>query len=287
MLRSEKIMLGVIGNPISHSKSPLIQMAAIRHLNLDATYDALELPTEDFTFEIELRKLLASMYGFNVTLPFKEKVLKYLNRIDDLAKRISAVNTVRINRGGLLEGFNTDYYGFKESLKEFDLFEKRVAIIGAGGAAKAVIAALDDLKVSNIDIFVRNAERARDSIPRIEHAEFKIELFGQDTSLENYDLLINATPIGQGRLSNELPVTVEHLKQLNQGAIAYDLIYEDTLFLKEARKLKHNTVNGSEMLILQAAKSLEIWTGCVIDEALVKVMREAFHKNDLNHQVKV
>lgn len=270
--------LGLIGNPLEHSKSPEIHSAAIEFLQLDAQYEKYQLEVDEISFETQLREMFATNNGLNVTIPFKEKVLRYLNRIDPLAKKINAVNTIRINSGGLLEGFNTDYYGFMESLKEHKLAGKKAAVIGCGGAAKAVIVALDNMEMDSIEVLVRNIEKARDNVPGISSNVLNIDVFSKDYELKDIDLLINTTPLGQGRLSKQMPVSEEQLKQLNKGAIVYDLIYGETMLLSKAKELNYQTFDGSQMLILQAVKSLSIWTGCEITEGLIKVMTKAYEK---------
>ena len=273
-MRDEILKLGVIGGTLKHSRSPEIHAAAIAHTKIKAEYLKYEI-NED-VFEAEFRKLLMELNGMNVTIPYKETILNYINKVDKLAKRIGAVNTVKVNRGGLIEGYNTDYYGFKESLKDHDLQDKNVTVLGGGGAAKAVLIALEDLGVNRIDVRVRNVDKVISNLPRVDNCELKVELFNRASDISGTDILINTTPVGQGRLSAEMPVTEQQLDCLEEGAIVYDLIYSDTLLLQGARERKCHTFNGAEMLVLQGAQSFSIWTGVELDDALISVMREAF-----------
>ncbi|MCH2228511.1 MAG: shikimate dehydrogenase [Candidatus Caenarcaniphilales bacterium] len=274
-MRDEKLSLGVVGATLKHSKSPEIQAAAIAHSKIDADYNKYEIDPDNF--ESEIRQLLMKLHGMNITIPYKETILNYINKVDKLAKRIGAVNTVRINRGGLIEGYNTDYYGFKESLKYHDLKDKNVTILGGGGAARAVLIALEDLEVARIEVRIRNVDKVVNNLPRLENCEMKVELFNRESDISETNVLINATPLGQGRLSGEMPLTSAQLDCLKEGSIVYDLIYSDTLMLQEAKKRKCHAINGSEMLVLQGAESFSIWTGTELNEALISKMRDAFH----------
>ncbi len=274
-MRDEILNLGVVGATLKHSKSPEIQAAAIAHAGIQANYDKYEITAENF--ETEIRQLLMKLHGMNITIPYKEKILKYINKVDKLAKRIGAVNTVKVNRGGLIEGYNTDYFGFKESLKEYDLKGKKVTILGGGGAAKAVLVALEDLEVERIEVRVRNVDKVVNDLPRLDNCELVVELFNRESDISDTHLLINATPVGQGRLAGEMPLTDLQLNCLEEGSIVYDLIYSDTLMLQEARKRKCHAINGSEMLILQGAESFSLWTGTELSEDLISKMREAFY----------
>lgn len=271
-MRDEKLALGVLGSTLKHSLSPQIHAEAIKFSGIDADYKKYEVEEEDF--EAEIRPLLATLSGLNVTIPYKERVLNYINKIDKLAKRIGAVNTIKVNRGGLIEGYNTDYYGFQESLKGINLKDKKATILGCGGAARAVIIALEDLGLSKIDIRVRNVDKVVNSLPRVSNCELEVNLFNRESDTSDIDILINATPVGQGRLSNEMPVTERQLEVLKPGSVVYDLIYSDTLLLQKAREKGLKAINGGEMLVLQAAQSFSIWTGIKLNEELISVMRK-------------
>lgn len=272
-MRDEKLALGILGSTLKHSLSPQIQAEAIKFAGLDAEYDKYEVLEENF--EDEIRPLLANLHGLNVTIPYKERVLNYINKVDKLAKRIGAVNTIKVNRGGLIEGYNTDYYGFQESLKGIDLKGKNATILGSGGAARAVIIALEDMGVAKIDVRVRNVDKVVNNLPRVDASELNVNLFNRESDTSEIDILINATPVGQGRLANEMPVTERQIEVLKPTAVVYDLIYSDTLLIQKAKERALKSINGAEMLVLQAAQSFSIWSGVKLSDELVAVMRSA------------
>jgi shikimate dehydrogenase len=272
-MRDEKLALGILGSTLKHSLSPQIHAAAIKFAALDAEYEKYEVLEENF--ESEIRPLLANLHGLNVTIPYKERVLNYINKVDKLAKRIGAVNTIKVNRGGLIEGYNTDYYGFQESLKGIDLKGKNATILGSGGAARAVIIALEDMGVAKIDVRVRNVDKVVNNLPRVDASELNVNLFNRESDTAEIDILINATPVGQGRLANEMPVTERQIEVLKPTAVIYDLIYSDTLLIQKAKERALKSINGAEMLVLQAAQSFSIWSGVKLSDELVSVMRSA------------
>lgn len=273
--QSKTLKLGIVGNPLSHTRSPQMQSAGLSQLGVNGSYEKFEISEEKFSDEFP--KLLGELDGVNVTIPYKEEILRYLNKTDPLVERIGAANTIHIH-DGLIAGSNTDYYGFKRSLGDLDLRDKKVSILGAGGAAKAVIIALEDMGVADIDVYVRNKRKALKSLPDMEHL-INIHLRNFDTEIDfsESSLLVNCTPIGQGRLAHEIPIEPNELKYMSMGATVFDLIYTDTLLLKAAREMGCKTIDGSEMLIQQGVKSLSIWTGQEITDELVQAMRDGFN----------
>jgi len=269
--------LGILGYPLAHTKSPAMQKAGLDYLGIEGEYQKYE--ADPVNFSRELSRLLTSLNGFNVTIPYKEKVVKYLNNRNPLVERIGATNTVVVNEG-IITGYNTDYYGFKTSLQNVagdSLKGKNVSLIGAGGAAKAVLAALEDLEVEQINIYVRNLQKVKTSLKKLNNLVVNVALLDEEVNFANTDLLINSTPVGQGRLSTSMPIDVEQVLSLPEHAIVYDLIYEDTLLLQEAQRHKLKTINGSKMLILQGAKALSLWTGQKVTDGLVEAMSSAFY----------
>lgn len=274
MSTNGELKFGLIGSSLSHSKSIKIQNAAFKHLKVNASYENFEIPVENF--DRGIIDLLQKVDGLNITIPFKEKILKYLNRSDEIVKRIGAANTVYLTEMGII-GYNTDHEGFLESLKKYpELKEKKVALIGAGGAAKAIIVALEDLGLNEITIYARNLTKVEENLPKAKRSMIKVELLDEAADLTDINLLINCTPIGQGRLSDQMPINKEILETLEKNAIVYDLIYEDTKLLQTAKELGLNTISGKEMLIRQAMHSIKIWTGKDINEDLYSVMNDAF-----------
>ena len=274
MNQNKELKFGLIGSSLSHSRSIKIQNAAFQYLGINASYENFEISLDNF--DRGIITLLQKVDGLNVTIPFKEKILKYLNRADALVGKIGAANTVHLTEMGII-GYNTDYYGFVESLKKIDkLHEKKVALIGAGGAAKAILVALDDLGVEKFYIYARNQLKVEENLPRLDSNKVEIMMLDDATNLQDIGLLINSTPVGQGRLSEETPMDIEILQTLPQTATVYDLIYSDTRLIKDAQELGLNTINGKEMLIRQAMKSIQHWTCTEPTEELYKVMEAAF-----------
>lgn len=314
------LKLGIIGYPLSHTKSPAMQKAGLEHLGIDGSYEKFEIEPENFDQEFSLLinyqmenlekhvhghqdKIPPQgiIHGLNVTIPHKETVLHYADESDPLVERIGAANTLIIDPCSSINGMdleasdtkiyahNTDYYGFLESLNNFhqknfgksarEILEKqKVSVLGAGGAAKAVLVVLDDLGVAEIEIFARNIQKAQESVPQINNAKVDIKQLEFDLDLSNSSLVVNCTPIGQGQLSEQSPLSEKSLKSLDKNCLVYDLIYPDTKFLNLAQELDLKTINGNEMLILQGAKSLSLWTEEPITDELVQAMRDAFNK---------
>lgn len=252
---------GVVGKPVAHSLSPFMHNAAFRFHNLDAVYipfavENLDEFIKNFVGE-KTREVNLNFKGFSVTIPHKQAIIKHLDFVDETARKIGAVNTVKIEDGKLF-GSNTDAAGFVEPLRNFygDLQNARVAVFGAGGAARACIYALENEK-ARVTVFARDLKRAQ-----ILTEDFAVDLkeFRQ-TDFDDFDILVNATPLGtKGELERETPAVAAQMKNVK---MVYDLIYNpfETAFIKEARKANVPTVGGLAMLAAQAAKQFEIWTG--------------------------
>ena len=249
----------VIGDPIDHSLSPNIHSAAFRELNLDSSYIGYRIPKGELEGGVEgLKKI--KINGFNVTIPHKIEMMKYLDKMDESCSIIGAVNTV-VNNEGVLKGYNTDMDGFLEPLKKRNITiqNSKVLLIGAGGAARAIVAGIAKEKAASIDIANRTVEKANNL------SEFatklglsanvkKIESI--DTATENYDIIINATSIG---LKDEpSPITFEGI---NEKTIVYDIVYApmNTDFIKKAKTKNAIIIYGYEMLLGQAIRAFEIW----------------------------
>ncbi|MCE2928918.1 MAG: shikimate dehydrogenase [Candidatus Caenarcaniphilales bacterium] len=270
---SDFLKLGIIGATLIHTKSPQIQEAGLKYLGQAGEYKRFEIIENEFSKEIN--QVLGNLNGANVTIPYKEAILKYLNEFDPLVKRIGATNTLVISKNGIY-GYNTDYYGFKESLAHNSLEAKTVSIIGAGGACKAVIIALEDMGVEEIYVYARNTSKVDENIPKVTKTKLHIKQFTETENLSHSQLIINSTPVGQGRLANGSPLTLGQIDLLRAETLVYDLIYDETLLLKESRKRDLKTIDGSQMLVLQAAKSLSIWTEKELDQGLIDAMQEAY-----------
>ena len=256
----ETMICGLVGRPVMHSVSPHMHNAAFRTAGINGVY--LPLEVHDVKAFVErmvhprTRELDWNLRGLSVTAPHKSAVMDLLDWIDPTAQEIGAVNTIVID-DDKLRGFNTDAAGFIEPLLKVvdSLSGLRVAVIGAGGAARAAVWALLKQQAS-VTIFARNADKAR-SLGQVFHVSYEPLL---SASFVDYDLVINVTPLGSGELIDQVPATAE---QLDGARYVYDLVYNpiETRFLQEASRAGCKTVRGLEMLIAQAKNQFELWTG--------------------------
>ena len=266
--------IGLIGYPIKHSVSPYFQQAALDYYGLDIRYEAWETTAEKL--EVTIARLREPQnLGANVTVPHKEAVLPFLDQTDDLASLIGAVNTV-VKRDNKLWGYNTDAHGFIEALRRQGNFEpegKKVAILGAGGAARAVSFALVQNKVTSLLIINRTLERAQalaDNLGQyISQAAWQTKIailpWQSLTSNQVFDdcqLIVNCTTTGMKHSSQEgqSPLNIELIPK---GVMVYDLVYNPypTPLLKLAEEAGANILGGLPMLVYQGAASFELWTG--------------------------
>ena len=260
------IQLGIIGFPIGHSLSPVFQQAALDHLKLDAIYSTWEIYQGDLGAFIDgLRS--PDIKGINVTVPHKEAVLPLLDHVDEWALQAGAVNTI-VNRGGSLYGYNTDGMGFIKGLRHnapFELQNKTVLIIGAGGSARGVVRALANESVGNIIIANRTLSRAQSlstlSIGLGVPAQ-AISLDWQELSLASVqsELIVNCTSVGMAHTS-EFGLSPLLLQQISPNSVVYDLVYNpiETQLLKEAVRAGAAVISGIKMLVYQGAASFELW----------------------------
>ncbi len=270
--------LGIIGYPLGHSISAVIQQAGFESMNLDATYEVLETPPESLIDRIKFLKR-NDFDGFNVTIPLKVPISLFVNDIDDDANIAGCVNTVKIDKDKNLLGFNTDIYGFMTAIpKDADLKGKSAAILGTGGASRAAAVGLIRKGVEEIDFYTRNVINSQQAINylRAKFPAIKFEAHQIQTARDfsKYKILVNATPIGmRGFAMDESPVEFGALKTMNADSIVYDIVYNpmDTLMLQYAKKLNLKTVEGLDMLIFQAEKAITIWTGKKPDTQTMKI----------------
>ncbi|HHV73764.1 shikimate dehydrogenase [Thermoanaerobacterium sp. R66] len=270
-INSKTSIYGIIGYPIGHSLSPLIHNYAFENLDFNSVYVSFDVNEEDLKDAIIGIKALG-IKGLNVTVPHKESVIKYLDRISDEAKLIGAVNTIK-NNSGSLEGYNTDVTGFMESLKEHnvDVVGKNAVILGAGGAAKAVAVGLALLGVKSIYVCNRSIDKAKELSIHMGN-NFNIKSLGISYNdlnmLDEIDILINATSVGMYPNVDVSPIGEDVVAK---AKFVYDIIYnpEKTLFLSYAEKYRIKYINGLDMLINQAIDSFKIWTGANFDKKII------------------
>jgi len=271
---------GLIGFPVKHSYSAAMHNAAFKELGIDARYELFELSPEKLKDEFQ-QLLEDGLCGFNVTIPHKEAIIKLLGRIDREAELIGAVNTIKVDEKKATKGFNTDGLGFIKHLAEIVGFNpqgKKIAILGAGGVAKAVSTQLAKNKVKGILLFDVDREKAKGLVYKLvrNFPETDIRLIAEANALlqDKPDLLINATPVG---MHKEDALAIDP-GQLHPKLIVYDLIYNpaETPLLREAkRKGCAGIFNGLGMLLYQGALAFKIWLDV---EAPVEVMEEALRE---------
>ena len=249
----------VIGDPIDHSLSPNIHNAAFRHSKLDHTYIAYKIPAGELAAGIEALKAI-KIAGFNVTIPHKIEMMKFLDEMDTTCKVIGAVNTV-LNENGKLKGYNTDMIGFLDPIKKknFTIKNSQVLLLGAGGAARAIITAMIKEKASKISIVNRtqeNANKLADFAKKIGGNVDTISMQEANKLITDYKFIINSTSIG---MRNEhSPISTENI---GKNSIVYDIVYQpiNTDLIKKSKENGATIIYGYEMLLSQAACSFEIW----------------------------
>lgn len=260
--------LCVIGDPVLHSKSPLIQNTMIQALGLDYVYLCQPVRAGEAARWLEAAKT-AGYAGFNATMPHKEDLLPLMDELDEDAKLYRSVNTVCIKEGKVY-GYNTDGRGFFQALLDagFDPRGRRVVLLGAGGAAKAVALKLAQQGAASVTICNRTLEKARalcDRAPGVlSPADFDLETLR--TLAANADLMVNCTSLGMAGAKGQFD-DLSFLEALPAGVPVCDLIYAplETALLVKARELGHPTLNGLGMLLYQAIFALEYFTGTAID----------------------
>ena len=259
-------LAAVVANPIKHSISPFIHNTAFEATNTNGVYLAWEVEGTDLAETVaNIRRY--QMFGINLSMPYKEQVIPYLDQLSEEARLIGAVNTV-VNREGTLIGYNTDGKGFFKSLPSFKISRKRLVLLGAGGAAKAILAQAILDGVSQISVFVRSSsmEKTRPYLEKIQNATgFRVDLFALEDiqelqdSITQADLLVNATSVGMDGSSQPIPTSIV----LPEKLMVADVIYQpfETPFLKWAKEQGNQSINGLGMLLYQAAEAFELWTG--------------------------
>ena len=271
--------LGIIGWPLGHSLSPLMQNAAFAAAGMDYAYLPLPVPPEQLAAAVAGMKALG-FAGVNVTIPHKVEIQKYLDHIEDSAREAGAVNTV-VFRDGQAIGHNTDAGGFIASLPESlqQLAGKTAVLLGAGGAARAVVAGLLGRGCERLTVVARNREQGRELVEPF-GTRANIVVCGWDDSvlkcrLDECNLLINSTPLGMAPQVDAMPPL--DWDNLSAAAVVCDLVYNPlvTRFLACAQERGHQVVTGDGMLLEQGILAYQLWTG---QEAPRRVMREVLTK---------
>lgn len=271
--------LGIIGYPLGHSISAVIQKAGLESIGLEGSYDVMETPPEDLISRIKYIK--ANGYnGFNVTIPLKVPMSLFLEDIDDYANIAGCVNTVKVLEDKSFYGYNTDIYGFKKAIpQDFDLNGKNASILGTGGASRAAVVGLAERGVKEIDFYTRNIINSRQTLDYVRakfpEITFNVYQIQNIRSLEHTSIIVNATPIGmKGFMADQMPLERADLDKLNpEKTILYDIVYNPvkTILIQEAQKRGLKTIGGLDMLIYQAERAIEIWTGQSPDTKVMKI----------------
>ncbi|EHP87092.1 shikimate dehydrogenase [Methanotorris formicicus] len=278
MINAKTKLIGLLGHPVEHSFSPIMHNAAFRDKNLNYVYLAFDVLPENLRYVIDGAKAMG-IVGFNVTIPHKIEIMEYLDEIDENAKLIGAVNTIKIENNKAI-GYNTDGLGARMALEEEigKVVDKSIIIYGAGGAARAV--AFELAKNNNIIIANRTIEKAKSLAEEVREklnkTEEEVKYSGLDASLDEIDIIINATPIGMYPNVDVEPIV--KAEEMHNDMVVMDLIYNplETVLLKEAKKVGAKTINGLGMLIYQGAIAFEIWTN---EKPSIEVMKDAI----INH----
>ncbi|MCZ2845783.1 MAG: shikimate dehydrogenase [Candidatus Bathyarchaeota archaeon] len=261
--------IGIIGGNIENSLSPFLHNELLKVYSLNYRYLPFQISENQIQIVIKWIRAL-NIKEMNVTAPFKEKLIAFIDNIEKSALRIGAMNTI-INKNGILWGYNTDLIGFKRSLKEegkIDINGKSAVILGAGGAARAIIYVLCEENIKEISIFNRTLDRAkkiqkeyRTFFPNCLIQVFSLEDRIMQDKINKTNLLINTTLLGAFPYFDINPLPENII--LPDSIIVYDLIYHPakTLFLRKAEKAGAKIMNGGLMLVYQAVESFSLWTG--------------------------
>lgn len=264
----------ILGYPLKHTMSPPIHKRLFELEGKSAEYEICELPPEQLA---DKAAYLNSLGGYNITIPFKVDIIKYLDELDESAKRYNSVNCV-VNREGRNIGFNTDCYGFLRSLEAENIsLSGKVLQIGCGGVGRmiAIEAAMHgaDLTIVALPEFIKGAEEA--AAEALQHApDAKIKVITHDRISGEFDLLINASPVGMFPKTEDCPVTEEVVKSCKN---VFEVIYNPdvTKLMKLAEKHGIKAVGGMAMLVWQAVVAHEIWSGAKYrDEDIAKLIED-------------
>lgn len=273
-------IVGLIGHPVEHSFSPPMHNAAFDALGMDYTYVAFDVNPAELQKAIEGARSL-NIRGFNVTIPHKIEVMKYLDEIDDVARLIGAVNTIDFKN---LKGYNTDGIGAVRAIEEVtSIKNKNVVIAGAGGASRAISFYIAKYGADSLTILNRNVDKAQSLAGDVSNSglidDVKSDsINGINAYLADADILVDTTPLGMHPHINDEPIATA--ENMHDELAVFDAVYNpnETVLLKQAIEAGAKPVYGIKMLLYQGAESFKIWTGA---DAPVDIMEKAL-KDTLN-----
>jgi len=262
----------IIGDPVDHSLSPAMHNAAYKHLGIDGKFVYLgsNVKITDVKKIVKAMRAMNNFRGLTCTIPHKIEVMKYLDWVDSVAEKIGAVNTV-VNDNGRLKGYNTDWLGVVKPLEKITgLKGKKIAVLGAGGAARAVVYGVL-IKGAKVKIFNRTEEKAKKLAE-----EFGCQGTGLDREKEiaEFDIIINASPVGMMPNEDQTPIATT---LINKNQIIFDIVYKPfkTKLLREAEKKGAVVIPGVEMLLHQGTAQFELYTNC---QAPVDIMKRTLYR---------
>ena len=283
-------LVGLIGQPVNHSLSPVMHNAAYAEMGLDWTY--VGIPCDKTNLELVIKALrLINFKGLNITIPHKNEVLKVCHKLTSIANEIQAVNTLIPEKNNQWIGANTDVEGFLIPLKNQNLSGKNAIVIGCGGSARAVLMGLISLNVKKIIIIGRNENSLNTFVKSMKKisidSKVSIEsIINQKENVTPYiqaaDLIVNTTPIGMNCEKNteeSIPLGYELWKNLSSKTILYDLIYtpRPTNWLKIGKEKNCFIIDGLDMLVGQGALSIKLWSG--MDNIPTEIMKSSTKKH--------
>ncbi len=283
---SAPAIYGIVGFPLKHTLSPLMHNAAFKALKVNAVYKTFELKDDEelkLFFE-DLKEENNPIFGLNITVPYKEKVLKYVDTLDPFAQKVGAVNTLLITHQRKIHGLNTDGAGFLSHLVElkFDLKDKRIAIMGAGGTTRSILSILCMInpRPASVKLYNRTLSNAmalvNDLGQRMDTSIIEVVDSIDDLNIELADCLVNTTSVG---LNGEETIMVDPAN-FHPDMLVYDVIYNpaQTALLKAAKLKGAKTANGLAMLYYQGVLAFNCWAGMEIGEKYKKIMRKTLEE---------
>ena len=283
-------LVGLLGQPVNHSLSPVMHNAAYEEMGLDWCYLAMPCESKDLEKVTKALRYLGCK-GLNITIPHKQEVLRACNKLTEIANDIQAVNTLIPEKNNQWIGANTDIEGFLTPLKEHNLKNKNVVLIGSGGSARAVIMGLSTLNIKRITIVGRNETSLELLVSNMKNLLLKNHISVESINnkklnprpyIQEADLVINTTPIGMNYKNIEqknIPLGEEIWESLSNKTILYDLIYtpRPTKWLKIGQQKNCFTIDGLDMLVAQGASSIKLWSG--FNDVPIQTMKSSAEKH--------